>query len=599
MRRFPLSRRDCLKTGLITTGVSWGWIGGAVGQTNTEINWGVTPFPVHGDTILTVTIYEFPDIDVDSIYLDVQDNEAETSVLAQSVEQITRQRVDDSLDFEVELEIEPVEVDDEIAVRLYSDESTSSGDLIDEDVRTIPSARVETTIFVSEDAVDLELGESVQLNYELITEDGESEEIGSLGTSDTVEEIPEQYDSTPWTGDRPGTHLWAGAQPDEHNGQNSRLVATVDSQQSDPDNARQLTVRDPERVTDLELGEVQQEAFIIVEDDEAESSPGVTLARGFEEATEYPFILAGSGVATLGIAYGAYRHMSSQKTDESLNGGDHSASTGPDVEYSAEPTSAEESELLVESYSDIEIVEIVSKNDQCKIQKGQVNDKEVRVLSPPLDELETVSAELIETFQQKTKRWFNMDSHARLLTVFGSGTRPVPWVAVECSTDTTLRKKVDFLSTAEICNAIQQICEALHHVHRYGTNYTNLTTESVQYTTNGGIKLRGVLDQFEEPNEWYNAPEEFDGESTEKSTIYRIGLIAYELFTGTLPYKRNPEVAASEAIESSEIVPPSEQRTDIPESIESVLMRALSEHPGDRHDTVLHLRDDFESVMAD
>ncbi len=86
---------------------------------------------------------------------------------------------------------------------------------------------------------------------------------------------------------------------------------------------------------------------------------------------------------------------------------------------------------------------------------------------------------------------------------------------------------------------------------------------------------------------------------TEQSTVYRIGVIAYELLTGTLPYEGYPEGNATEAIQAGEIIPPSDQRSDIPDSIESVLMMALSESPQNRQETVLHLRDNFESVSTD
>jgi len=176
---------------------------------------------------------------------------------------------------------------------------------------------------------------------------------------------------------------------------------------------------------------------------------------------------------------------------------------------------------------------------------------------------------------------------------------PLPWAAVEQADYIPLVECVDSLSVTETLDTLQQVCNALHHVHRYGATYNNLTTASVLYTDESTVKLRGVLDQFEDLDPWYNAPEEFDGESTERSTVYRIGLIAYELLTGTRPYKEYPGGNATEAIQAAEIILPSEQCSEIPDNIESVLMKALSERPEDRHETVLHLRDNFESAMAE
>jgi len=248
MDKLPFSRRDYLKSGAVGVGVGWGMIGQVTGQTDSEINWSVVPTPVHGNTNIVVNIYEFPDIGIDPVYIDVQNNESEESILSQPLVEISRQEVEETLGFRTELQVESVEANDEVAIRLYTDESRSTEALLDEQIQTVSAARVDATAFVSEE-VSLDVHDRVHINFELITEDGHSEETGSLGISDTVSEIPERLDSSPWTGELPGTVHWTGVQPDEHSGQNSRLVASVDTQRSDPDNAHRLMVSNPERGT--------------------------------------------------------------------------------------------------------------------------------------------------------------------------------------------------------------------------------------------------------------------------------------------------------------------------------------------------------------
>jgi len=143
------------------------------------------------------------------------------------------------------------------------------------------------------------------------------------------------------------------------------------------------------------------------------------------------------------------------------------------------------------------------------------------------------------------------------------------------------------------------VCEVLHHVHRYGTPYDNLTTNSVLQTDDNLIKLRGLLDQFETPDLWYNAPEEFESPSTERSVVYRIGLIAYELLTGTLPYATYPNGDPKTVIRTDEPLPPSEQIKNLPDGTDQVLLKALNKTPSERHETVLHLRDEFQTLAGD
>ena len=111
------------------------------------------------------------------------------------------------------------------------------------------------------------------------------------------------------------------------------------------------------------------------------------------------------------------------------------------------------------------------------------------------------------------------------------------------------------------------------------------------------MKLQGILDQVDDQDLWYLAPEEFENKVTEKSTVYRIGLIAYELLTGILPYQDYPTDTPKKVIGNFEPVPPSDHVKDIPDEIDRVLLRALSILPDERHETVLHLRDEFGTLQ--
>ncbi len=310
------------------------------------------------------------------------------------------------------------------------------------------------------------------------------------------------------------------------------------------------------------------------------------IFRQFYNPGEFSFLSLVLGAGSVGLGYTAYRRW--YTNDTSI---EHRSSSDRDLS-----DSSGEIDQTISEYDDIRIKKTIRESPDYLLQQGKIEDHHFWILKPSLEDAETVSTAVFEAFSESVDPWTGMDSHPYLVGVLGTGSEPIPWVAIEDADDPTLVDHVDTLSTAETIEALQEVCEALHHVHRYGTAYGNLTTDSVLYTNDGGVKLRGILDQFGELDPWYNAPEEFNGESTERSTVYRVGLIAYELLTGTLPYSTYPNGDPESDIQSHELISPSEQVATLPEDVDEILLTALSVAPADRYETVLHLRDELSRI---
>jgi hypothetical protein len=322
------------------------------------------------------------------------------------------------------------------------------------------------------------------------------------------------------------------------------------------------------------------------------SSIPATVFQRAENVANSPFAIAGLGAVAVGIGYTAYQRIRSDTTDRDST---DETQQLPETASNLRADDGSNKSLTVDSHAVITLGDQIEYGNSIHIREGTVDYQTVWAITP-VSTGETISSAQATAFVDRITPWTQMDAHSCLLTVYGSGSDPLPWVAVEPGDYRQLSDQVDTFSTNELLSAIGQICEAVHHVHRYGTTYENLTTESVLYTDDDELKLRGVVDQLEESDPWYTAPEEFDGESDEQSVVYRIGLIAYELFTGTLPYKQYPNVDAEEAIEAAELIPPSEQIASLPVDLDEITLRALSKAPADRQETVLHLRDELQAV---
>jgi len=145
---------------------------------------------------------------------------------------------------------------------------------------------------------------------------------------------------------------------------------------------------------------------------------------------------------------------------------------------------------------------------------------------------------------------------------------------------------------------LQQICEALHHTYKYGISYQNLTRASILISESSDVRLRGLLDEFSDDDVWYSAPEEFNETTTERTLVYRIGIIAYELLTGVHPYESYQDADPEVVIKSGTIIPPSERISTLSSGIDDLILKALATSPEVRHETVLHLRDELSGVAS-
>ncbi|PTL77497.1 protein kinase [Vitiosangium sp. GDMCC 1.1324] len=96
----------------------------------------------------------------------------------------------------------------------------------------------------------------------------------------------------------------------------------------------------------------------------------------------------------------------------------------------------------------------------------------------------------------------------------------------------------------------------------------------------------------------YMAPEQAAGKALDsRADIFAIGLVLYELLTGTRPLKRESELGTLQAALECNILPPS-QVAEVPEELDSVVMRALAKAADDRYRDARQLQLALEEFLV-
>ncbi|MBC7236121.1 MAG: serine/threonine protein kinase [Chloroflexi bacterium] len=154
--------------------------------------------------------------------------------------------------------------------------------------------------------------------------------------------------------------------------------------------------------------------------------------------------------------------------------------------------------------------------------------------------------------------------------------------------------------TLDIAWAIQiaiDICRAIEAIYRRDIVHRDIKPSNILITREGVAKLTdfGVAQVGHETRRTqeavghpgtpaYKSPEQSTstGYLDQRSDLYSLGLVLYEMLTGRL-YVRNR-------------VPPRVYNPDVPHALNSVVMKALEEDPADRYQTAEEMRRDLEAV---
>lgn len=163
----------------------------------------------------------------------------------------------------------------------------------------------------------------------------------------------------------------------------------------------------------------------------------------------------------------------------------------------------------------------------------------------------------------------------------------------------------------EVINIMEQVLSAVAVAHAHNIIHRDLKPQNILIDEKGVAKITdfGIAVAMSENaltqtntvlgSVHYLSPEQArGGMATKKSDIYSLGIILYELLTGTVPFKG--ETAISIAIKHFQSEIPSVREFDprIPQALENVVLKATSKKPSDRYETVSDMANDLETSLS-
>ncbi len=221
--------------------------------------------------------------------------------------------------------------------------------------------------------------------------------------------------------------------------------------------------------------------------------------------------------------------------------------------------------------------------------------------------------EFVERFRREATSAAGLQ-HPNVVGIFDRGDWDgTPYIAMEYVRGRTLKEIVNDHGALEprlAANLTIQILTATAFAHRNGIVHRDLKPHNVLVDEDGrakvtdfGIARAGASDMTETGSimgtAQYLSPEQAQGHPVdERSDLYSIGVVFYELLTGIVPFDHESTVTIALKHVSEAPVPPMQVNPAVPPALDAVAMRALRKEPGARYQTADEFIGALQSALS-
>ena len=260
-----------------------------------------------------------------------------------------------------------------------------------------------------------------------------------------------------------------------------------------------------------------------------------------------------------------------------------------------------------------EIIELIGTGSMSYVYKAKDTQKNrivaIKILRSELNDDET----FIKGFKTEAHAAINLQSENIIAGYDVVDEKDLHYIVMELADGIPLKKYIlqhEKLSNEEVISIGTQIVNGINCAHKIGLIHRDIKPQNIIINEKGLVKVTdfgiarvvtsSTINAAVIGSVHYISPEQAKGGSVdERSDIYSIGCVLYELITGRVPFEGESTVSVVMAHIKDNVVPPSKINPDIYPSLEKIILKCLSKIPSRRYSSAIELLNDLNKACKD
>lgn len=260
-----------------------------------------------------------------------------------------------------------------------------------------------------------------------------------------------------------------------------------------------------------------------------------------------------------------------------------------------------------------EIIEKIGSGGMSIVYKAKCHKLERFVAIKVLREEFCQDNEFVKRFKIEAQSAASL-SHANIVNIYDVGHEDkLQYIVMEYLEGKTLKEYIKDkgrLTDSETMKIAAYIASALEQAHANHIIHRDIKPQNILMTTDGKVKVADfgiarvpsdatiAVSEVTSGSVHYMAPEQARGVfCDEKTDLYSLGVVMYEMVTGKLPFEAESAVTVALKHINDSFALPSEVNTSVSKSLESIILKAMEKSTANRYQSAELLLADLKRAQ--